>query len=142
MYLVFRVPNRRGPERRVTLLGDFFHYVRKPGRNAMQLEQLIWGVTALGALAAGAAFALLCFGRARVREGGVVIAVLLAGLMFCAGGFLLNTPRYAYTALIAGGAALAGILVGLVWGRTGAKERTWQDEHRRAPRNTSGRPRR
>ncbi|MCF2529842.1 hypothetical protein [Yinghuangia soli] len=104
----------------------------------MQLEQLIWGVTALGALAAGAAFALLAFARTRVRETGVVVAVLLAGLMFCAGGFLLSTPRYAYTALIAGGAAAVGVMVGLVWGRTGAKDRTWQAEHGRAPKNAPG----
>jgi hypothetical protein len=86
----------------------------------MQLEQLIWGVTALGALGAGAAAALLAFGRMRIRETGIVVLVFLAGLMFCAGGFLLSSPEYAATGVIAGGGALVGVLVGLVWARGGA----------------------
>jgi hypothetical protein len=92
----------------------------------MQLEQVVWGLTALGALGAGAAFALMAFGRARVRESGVVVAMLLTGLMFAGGGFLLSTPRYLSTAAIAGGGALVGILVGLVWGHSTRPKRTWQ----------------
>lgn len=85
----------------------------------MQLEQLIWGLTALGALAAGASATLLAFGRDRVRETGIAVLMLMTGLMFCTGGFLLSVPRYAATALIAGGSALVGVLVGLVWARGG-----------------------
>ncbi|NUU24273.1 MAG: hypothetical protein HOV68_22635, partial [Streptomycetaceae bacterium] len=91
----------------------------------MQLEQLIWGVTALGALGVGAAATLLAFGRARIRETGIVVLLLLTGLMFCAGGFLLSSPEYAATGLIAGGGAIVGVLVGLAWGR-GGRDRTWQ----------------
>ncbi|HSA48876.1 MAG TPA: hypothetical protein VLH10_02030 [Yinghuangia sp.] len=79
----------------------------------MQLEQLIWAVTALGAFGAGAALTLLVSGRARER--GVVATLLLTGLLFTAGGFLLSTPRYADTGAIAGGGAVVGILIGLVW---------------------------
>ncbi|MEU8139758.1 hypothetical protein [Streptodolium elevatio] len=98
----------------------------------MQLEQLIWGLTALGALAVGASGALLTFGRARVRESGIALAVLLTGLFFCAGGFLLSTPRYAATGLIAGGGALVGVIVGLAWGRGGA-DRTRRPQAGRQP---------
>ncbi|MGW0657732.1 hypothetical protein [Streptodolium elevatio] len=98
----------------------------------MQLEQLIWGLTALGALAVGASGALLTFGRARVRESGIALAVLLTGLFFCTGGFLLSTPRYAATGLIAGGGALVGVIVGLAWGRGGA-DRTRRPQTGRQP---------
>lgn len=119
MYLVFRGAEQGSYRHPVRLLGDFIRNVREPGRDAMQLEQLIWGLTALGALAVGASGALLAFGRARVRESGVALAVLLTGLFFCGGGFLLSTPRYAATGLIAGGSALVGVIVGLAWGRGG-----------------------
>lgn len=89
----------------------------------MQLEQLIWGVTALGSLGAGAAFVLLAFGRNRVRESGVVVTLLLTGLLFTAGGFLLSTPRYLATAVMAGGGAAVGMLVGAVWARGGRARR-------------------
>ncbi|WP_436773472.1 hypothetical protein [Yinghuangia sp. YIM S09857] len=106
---------------------------RGPGGTAMQLEQLIWGLTALGALAVGASGALLAFGRDRVRESGVALAILLTGLFFCTGGFLLSTPRYAATTLIAGGAALVGVIVGLAWSRGGG------DRNPR-PQNRRGQP--
>jgi hypothetical protein len=94
----------------------------------MQLEQLIWTLTALGAFAAGAAAALLALGRDRVREPGIAVRMLLTGLLFAAGGFLLSMPRYAATGVIAGGSALVGILVGIAWAR-GGRART-----RRPPR--------
>ncbi|MDI2130993.1 hypothetical protein [Yinghuangia seranimata] len=106
----------------------------------MQLEQLIWAVTALGALGAGTAAALLAFGRTRVRESGVVTLMLLTGLLFCGGGFLLSTPRYASTALIAGGAALVGVLVGLVWGRAGQPDDAWQAQQRYRQAGRARRP--
>lgn len=85
----------------------------------MQLEQLIWGLTALGALATGAAAALLAFGRDRVREPGIAVLMLVTGLLFTAGGFLLSIPRYAATGAIAAGSALVGVLVGIAWARGG-----------------------
>jgi membrane protein CcdC involved in cytochrome C biogenesis len=78
----------------------------------MQLEQGVWGVAALGTLIAVVALCQLTVGRWRVRETGVVVGVLFAGLLMAAGGFLLSMPRYLYTGAIMGGAAGVGLLAG------------------------------
>lgn len=87
----------------------------------MQLEQLIWVVTALGAFGAGVSLTLLASGRSRER--GVAATLALTGLLFTAGGFLLSTPRYTDTAVIAGGGALVGVVIGLVWSFAAARPR-------------------
>lgn len=87
----------------------------------MQLEQLIWVVTALGAFGAGVSLTFLASGRSRER--GIVAVLALTGLLFVAGGFLLSTPRYSDTAVIATGGALVGIVIGLVWSFAGSRPR-------------------
>ncbi|UGQ14429.1 hypothetical protein LO772_13050 [Yinghuangia sp. ASG 101] len=88
----------------------------------MQLEQLIWMVTALGAFGAGVSLTLLASGRSRER--GVAAVLALTGLLFVAGGFLLSTPRYSDTGFIAGGGALVGLVIGLVWSFAGRPQRS------------------
>jgi hypothetical protein len=72
----------------------------------MDLQELLWTLTALGAFVTCAGLVLLVRGRG--REPGVVILVVLTGALLCVGGFLLSTPRYRDTALITAGAAVVG----------------------------------
>ncbi|MFI6981718.1 hypothetical protein ACIBSV_24405 [Embleya sp. NPDC050154] len=74
----------------------------------MDLQEVLWAITALGAFVAFAGLVMLVRGRG--REPGVVALVVMIGALLCTGGFLLSIPRYAETALIAGGAALVGVL--------------------------------
>jgi peptidoglycan/LPS O-acetylase OafA/YrhL len=77
----------------------------------MDLQQVLWMLTALGAFVAFAALVMLLRGRG--REPGVVALVVLIGALLCVGGFLLSSPRYRDTSLIAGGAAVVGVLAAL-----------------------------
>ncbi|MEU0933386.1 hypothetical protein [Embleya sp. NPDC005971] len=74
----------------------------------MDLQEVLWAITALGAFVAFAGLVMLVRGRG--REPGVVALVVMIGALLCTGGFLLSIPRYRDTALIAGGAALVGVL--------------------------------
>ncbi|MYS79341.1 hypothetical protein [Embleya scabrispora] len=74
----------------------------------MELQEVLWAVTALGAFVAFAGLVMLVRGRG--REPGVVALVVMIGALLCTGGFLLSVPRYRDTALIAGGAAIVGVL--------------------------------
>jgi drug/metabolite transporter (DMT)-like permease len=74
----------------------------------MDLQQVLWALTALGAFVAFAGLVMLVRGAG--REPGVVALVVLIGALLCAGGFLLSSPRYLDTSLIAGGAAVVGVL--------------------------------
>ncbi|WP_406283121.1 hypothetical protein [Embleya sp. NBC_00896] len=74
----------------------------------MDLQAVLWAITALGAFMAFAGLVMLMRGRG--REPGVVALVVLIGALLCSGGFLLSIPRYRDTALIAGGAAIVGAL--------------------------------
>lgn len=74
----------------------------------MDLQEALWVVTALGAFIAFASLVMLIRGRG--REPGVVALVVATGVLLGVGGFLLSGPRYGETALIAGGAAIVGVL--------------------------------
>lgn len=100
----------------------FVRYAPETDRQNMQLEQLIWAVTALGAFGAGVSLTFLASGRSRER--GIVALLALTGLLFVAGGFLLSTPRYTDTAVITGGGAVVGLVIGLVWSFAGARPRS------------------
>ncbi|MYV98169.1 hypothetical protein [Streptomyces sp. SID3343] len=77
----------------------------------MDLQQVLWMLTALGAFVAFASLVMLARGRG--REPGVVALVVLIGALLCVGGFLLSSPRYRDTSLIAAGAAAAGAVAAL-----------------------------
>ncbi|MGW9214052.1 hypothetical protein ACWGR4_44795 [Embleya sp. NPDC055664] len=74
----------------------------------MDLQEVLWAITALGAFVAFAGLVMLLGGRG--REPGVVALVVMTGALLCTGGFLLSVPRYRDTALIAGGSAAVGVL--------------------------------
>ncbi|MGC0420600.1 hypothetical protein [Embleya sp. AB8] len=74
----------------------------------MDLQQVLWAITALGAFVAFAGLTMLLRGRG--REPGIVAMVVMIGALLCTGGFLLSIPRYRDTSLIAGGAAAVGVL--------------------------------
>ncbi|OPC81265.1 hypothetical protein B4N89_10185 [Embleya scabrispora] len=73
----------------------------------MDLQEVLWAITALGAFVAFAGLVMLLRGRG--REPGVVALVVMTGALLCTGGFLLSIPRYRDTALIAGGSAVVGV---------------------------------
>jgi len=85
----------------------------------MDLQEALWLVTALGAFVAFVGLVVLIRGRG--REPGIVALVVMTGVMLGVGGFLLSGPRYGETALIAGGAAVVGVLAG--YAATGLRPR-------------------